>query len=1328
MQILAEHKKSFINLAKGVFTEFDIQQIEGGLTLLYTRTSSQTAKIFAKFEPLNEEIAEKNKKAITNEKYRELIGGERSLELTLHYKHYLSDKIKSDEHLFISLDLKEIQELINALNRDEFEIKNEEFGSLINSLDPLLFQMDKSDRIELLKIPISFLSSPISLLVIKNPFPEERDKTQKIKTYDYVSSINEKIKNYIYHLIYNELIKRMTLSLSEGISSEIELLKVYSHHLKNLILATKFCIRLNDYCFEKTCFAELDKCTTKSTFEIDFEFEDDIKGEITFFLTSFKFPYKTNQNDEKKWTINWVNENANYNLVVQQASKILRDILQLIYKQWKQQNKARESALQSAVSQIFARNYAHNIGSHVKINAGLVKQVERVNELYKNEGDAGYDPSRIQLLSIADELLKLNLTSKSNEILSVIERRVLKKYSSSLNELSGGLTAEQRKTIDDLNKNVEEKYNRIKNTYISGQDDLVEVLNVINKFKKENENTLSIDVENIFGILTYHKRMLDEYEIQRNEFISNPKMPTLNKKLFKEVLAPFIENTLLMDNLCKSEGVRYEKTEETTFNKLKIYFLFTSLKEEEKYTVKIVYPKLKSVNRIEEENDKSDFVENISIEYPNHFPYLIDINEGIEDKSLNKYIDVLKASFSEKKLQFKQESNGSSSWKPFYDVEIALPGAHPLYSILENFIRNSSKHNRKKIKEEKDGELHIFIDIREEESSYKILLYDNVSDLSEHKLIKMHESLKTSLLDEEQDYQAKNSNLGMFDKRINAHLLQSADEITNENLRKSLALYHFKRENGICRNEEEISDHFIEGVRKKIQEREKNKAIDEGSHSIALSFHIAKAKKVCWIGFQTGITEDVRDELKKEGIYFFEDISSYKEFSKNEKISVAAWEFAVLSSETLIEDKIFSMDGDSNEDSIAQNFENFALDLPFRILIEADTNAKEEVNKVLKVLTDRWRVQPTTRRFDFDAMLKKEKVRANKDYLNANYMLEWCWQNWLMRWTKDEKPGQNYCDVTLAVFPDTVSGTGKKENIWESIQEELEKVNGEGVANLFEMGNISFQLETNPSAIKDITDNQKIIMYDQHGRWSKSQSDNLELDMKNIIRNGFYEVFSKNSEDFVHIFYPPEDSFERKIFCYQLIEAGLCKVSVMDERLNAYMFKNTYANSNDHLLKESDINNLRNCDYADAANIVQLDGTNRESILKQGADRTDSTKRETKNTSARCILVDEEREDLRSIEQKIEDGLAEAFGKNYTQSDVLIIHRTFLKSEMWSKKEISCDKILNILRKYYPFVIVISGGGNPNLDGAYKYKPYNLYKDLFGDQVNKWSVIRYSMV
>jgi len=366
--------------------------------------------------------------------------------------------------------------------------------------------------------------------------------------------------------------------------------------------------------------------------------------------------------------------------------------------------------------------------------------------------------------------------------------------------------------------------------------------------------------ENISDWIDFMSEKLDKYEIHRNEYLADYSLSPQSFRFYKDVILPFCENTLILDNIASMEGASYLKpngddnNQLFPKNKLKIR-VFIKKKGEESYReIKAKYPDLSclfSSDDCEEE-----------IIYPDNFPYLLKNKE--ERFSLSDGIN-------SKKIE---ESD--------LDVEVLMHSEQGLYSILENFIRNSAKHNKDKIKE--TNRLEIRLHLTEEVDRFGLIISDNISKLEAEKLFNaspqnpgLFHRMKSRIVADKK--QSGKQNLGFADMNINSFLFRfNPSNISNDTLTDNL---HLVRVRG--------NEYKLKAIRI-TKSLPKNK-----NYKFGYQLKLLKPRKVLWIGEDITISDGSEkiSSLEKNGIFLCELVS---DCTKNRKGSneIAAFDFVVF--------------------------------------------------------------------------------------------------------------------------------------------------------------------------------------------------------------------------------------------------------------------------------------------------------------------------------------------------------------------------------------------------------------------------------------------------
>ncbi len=598
--------------------------------------------------------------------------------------------------------------------------------------------------------------------------------------------------------------------------------------------------------------------------------------------------------------------------------------------------------------------------------------------------------------------------------------------------------------------------------------------------------------------LDYMGEKLDLFEVARNEFLAEYKLPAKNAMLYRDVILPFCENTLLMDNIAHSEGIHYDIDGQN--NKLKIKVFIKGVNEPIGKEITAAYPYLKGYKTDSE------------ILYPDKFPFLLESREiEVEGKKIKYTID---EAFTNKLLTGKN------------DIEICLTNEHTLYSILENLIRNSAKHNKSSITEEEG--LIISVNIEDDNDDYyRIQISDNVSKVSQERLNKFVKSIAASLITNDGEIQKES--LGIADIKINAHLLKTDADITNANLSKALTLVYDKEGNEV----------FLP------YNTEDNLSKDE-KYNFGYQFKLCKPKKVVWIG------QEDNPELKKKGIICLKDYTKFKpEKGDNTDNPLANYQFAIL-----------ELDAVKNLTNESPNYEwdDFLIKLPHRVLLNCTKENYEKIEndtvyKWIKELKEDNRIQLVEQEI---LLPTKKECEKNKDW--DFVFLKTCWENWLRKWVKNDEKAR-----LIVYFED-----GTIADKWSKITK---------VGNELD---VCFLKDSIPVTSIEIMNTDKVVIYDHHSYGCEKLKNKTNID---FINKGAYLQFGKNSLDFVSFFYPRSKEEANVLFLYEAYEAGLNKVAVLDERICEMLDYND-ENIRLKITKKQFFNSKQKsiADYADLAN------------------------------------------------------------------------------------------------------------------------------------------------
>jgi hypothetical protein len=461
---------------------------------------------------------------------------------------------------------------------------------------------------------------------------------------------------------------------------------------------------------------------------------------------------------------------------------------------------------------------------------------------------------------------------------------------------------------------------------------------------------------------------LDMYEVIRNEYLADPEQMPKTLYLYRDILLPFVENTLLLDNIAASEGINFDK--ETKLNKLKIkVFLRNKDSKENKTTsqdyteLQAEYPDLKA---FDSSNDRV-------ISYPDNFPYLLTHKKAVKEDE-TEGIEILEEAYNNKKIT--------------HDIEVCVRSAHSFYSILENFVRNSAKHNKERIRAE-----GLIITIRIEDKNddfYKIILHDNCSELNYKKLQDLNSSISDDLLD--LDGKPNKKALGIKDMKINAFLLSRKEELNEVGIKNALQLLQ-------CTCDEKTEFPCLSNELEMLNNQ-------NATYRFGYTFDMSKPKKIAWIGSTDNLD---KAELIRSGCVFYESIYDFED-KKNK--SLASFDFVVLSPK--IAESILDKD----------KWNMLLLDFPFRVLI----NSLNSESSLLLKLQEERKIQFVEKIIELDGQNKIADLQKE------------CWENWLRFWLNKEENGRGRNKTKAKVFlyfEDEIVIDNWKNNFKSTIDKEL---------------------------------------------------------------------------------------------------------------------------------------------------------------------------------------------------------------------------------------------------------------------------------------------------
>jgi len=770
------------------------------------------------------------------------------------------------------------------------------------------------------------------------------------------------------------------------------------------------------------------------------------------------------------------------------------------------------------------------------------------------------------------------------------------------------------------------------------------------------------------------KGNLDEYIQRKSDFLAEittePLMATRPAYFYREVIIPFVENTLLMDNIAANEGVRYYDGGRS--NRLKIR---TFINDKE----------LKAVYKCDScDADEGKYV------YPDELPYSLSC-------PIHKTM----------RLRISYIENGDQ------DLEVELPGPlgeFAIYSFLENYIRNVAKHNKEGLARSEDLVISLaiydraqgkFSKARKEKHNsddteyYGIRIWNNIIDADQEVNITIENKSYTSLCDAlsihanskviQPDGSLKRQAWGIGEMKICAVLLRGPKDFVAAMEEDSLLVLVDRDSNGVAR--------------------------------LVYAFKLMKSKRICavipwytetrWrdeihksdppLAAKESYLEQV-ERLRQSGVWIFTSLDELENDLDKGK-SIASFRFALFDcSQNAGKERIKILRALMGQNNGGVEKPRGALlpKFPFRVLAF--------------VGSARFALHPTIK------LIPETAHSAGIVSMTAAEMISYLWKHWLGRWLDGDKQAST---AVVNIFLDQEANETPSTD-WARHAEHFNQRVSEVKVNVFATeGGAVTSINQLP-----IDDHQKHLFYDRHrGLRDTFQNYLLQND------DWSYLLLEKHSPDFTTLFSPkfPVNSDDIWELPWELAEAGLIRIVVIDERAAEFSMDTLSGAPGDimyGLMQELSAQALpenlmtRKWHLAWAAKIwicthFGLDGEPMPLHHRIADMESDFPFFKIKVGS-----------------DQISYNYSVAGEQQYSlQADAVLIHQGIL--DEWRTKIVGFDQkaFLDRLRNYFPFVIVESGRGiPPTLSENEKFLPFSLLQhNVLGENVGKFGLTRVLM-
>lgn len=772
------------------------------------------------------------------------------------------------------------------------------------------------------------------------------------------------------------------------------------------------------------------------------------------------------------------------------------------------------------------------------------------------------------------------------------------------------------------------------------------------------------------------KSRLDDLIQEKADFLAEittePLATTKPALFYREVVLPFVENTLFTDNIARNEGVGYDetsyhqgetektKTKATGFNALRVRVwidgdeLFATYEgEEQGQSYKYQYPG-PSPTPSDQYRGPSDRVD--------HLPYSTSTPGG---EALERNIE-----------------------SELPDIEVALPG--PLgecafYGFLENFIRNVAKHHKSQLdaQDEKNLEVHISISENDKNPEFYTVevsanLWEATSDSTEKGSFSEKDDFYEKLNGSEgedgdvgllgldivnEDGSLRREAWGIAELRICANLLRGSADLTPDNLSESL----------------------------KLVEK------DDGKR-LAYQFRLMKSKRACIV------TQKEFDEyrLQKEGYWIFDSLEALADDLK-ESESPESFKFVLIDCTDIEAEEL-------------SRLEAMLQQLPFRVLL---TGTAEEPPSEVDPLVRQQRVL-WIQSDDVDQDL--EKLRSD----SPEAFLSWLWQQWT-RHRFLQKNGRQESALLELYFQEEFPGANSTTRWDEMAQKVMESLDHDSLKI-----RVWQEKDNDAKVIGGSQTADQHVVYDRHTgvhgslRSSGSTFDGMGKDA--------YTIIDKNSSDFTKVYNPPfpQGDGEHWSFPWELCEAGLLRVLLIDERVAERSFEpvgeKIKRGTNGEIRTRFDVawaSKVYTCTH------LSISGGQRKAVHDALKTR-DKKYRDENNCEgvASPYLHVKYDSDGFQYEWKLGNGRSGGGIGSNDDIDMLIIHQGIIENYFLDDDNSKGQEdLLESFRKEVPFVIVDSGRGIPHgLSEDVKFMPFSLIRNyVMGERVAKHSLTRIAM-
>jgi len=792
---------------------------------------------------------------------------------------------------------------------------------------------------------------------------------------------------------------------------------------------------------------------------------------------------------------------------------------------------------------------------------------------------------------------------------------------------------------------------------------------------KIHERLGDYDAEKKFEIAAQLKARLDELIQKKADFLAEittePLATTKPAFFYREVILPFLENTLLTDNIARNEGIGYDDKEYAESKKKAVGSNALQI------SVKINGKPVSACYKVGDSRVCS--VEDL--------PYSTCNSDG---ELLERHIDTEVPVDTE-----------------VPDVEVALPGPlgeYAFYGFLENFIRNVAKHHKPQLEKQKQKKLEIQINVADDEGNpefYNVEVSTNlwktnspgfsIDDLEE--LYKKLEGVAESKGDEnekqpllkldlvKEDGSLRREAWGLAELKICANLLRGASDYSRTSLNKSLSL--------------------------------KKKKLESGEEKLFYQLRLMKSKQVCVVTRRMAPSA----ELRKQGIWVFPSVKKLKE-NLDDVDSIESYKFALINCAGDCPEAMSELGGQETE------HEGLMPKLPFRVLLAAppDTWPYASVQR----LVDQRRVVILG---EHGGQTIKEKLDALQDDGKPKAFLSWLWQQWIDH--RFLKANGDQGDALLELYFEQANSEPTES--WSMVAGNFNLGGGNLPMRVWRLKN-KVNREITPTISSDNKDRDRHIVYDRHGgAFAKIKESRIHFDGMEDHTYMLLDKKSPDFTNIYSPTFPEREHRPHWSLPWELCEAGLLRIMIIDERVAEQSFEaadnkarqvwEAFGYANEHTPRRLEVawaSKVYICTHLgiDGGELVAIHDAVKKRDMMEGVDSSPTP------PYLAVELSEHDKPHVQCSWQLCNGTRGEALDS----IDMLIIHQGILDNFVSKKKE-GQKEMLRKVRECIPFVIVDSGRGIPHtLCEDVKFIPFSLIQDyVMGDRIGKHSLTRIAM-